>query len=463
MMSFSQNDSVSFFLKKLNSSTDTKERAAAFVKLGVAYLNKNLDSSRYYLGQADLAFARNKIYQDKKDNRLKTEMMMLEGDILIKAGKLNDAEKIYYELLTRFVEFLSAKEQAYNLLQLGVVKDYQSNAVAAIKYYNKANVIYDSLKDNKGTSECLNNLAVIFYRQGEVDKGIEYLEKGLALRRGIATKSELADLMINLGAMYLLKGNLQVAFSKYSEGLDNYKSENNLWGIAYALKNLAKYYIIVKDYDRSLELCDEILEKYSVKTDSSAICMINSIRAEANYLKGDYKKSIEQAQLAYDIAIKSDVAARVRESTKILKDAYAAAGNYKEAYKYYNIYVVMRDSLANNRTEKESLKQRLEKEKEDERISHEKDLKIKESEAKRKNLVLVFTMGGLIVILVFSGLLFKKFRETKKQKKIIEEQKLEVEHKQKEIVDSINYAKRIQQTLLPTQKYITKSIERLKK
>lgn len=45
----------------------------------------------------------------------------------------------------------------------------------------------------------------------------------------------------------------------------------------------------------------------------------------------------------------------------------------------------------------------------------------------------------------------------------LEEQKDIVEEKNKEIVDSIRYAKRIQSTLLPSEKYIEKNLERLKK
>jgi len=45
---------------------------------------------------------------------------------------------------------------------------------------------------------------------------------------------------------------------------------------------------------------------------------------------------------------------------------------------------------------------------------------------------------------------------------IIEQQKHTVEEKQKEIIDSIKYAKRIQNSLLPTEKYIDKSFKRLK-
>ena len=62
--------------------------------------------------------------------------------------------------------------------------------------------------------------------------------------------------------------------------------------------------------------------------------------------------------------------------------------------------------------------------------------------------------------------MFNRFRATKKQKKVIEEQKLIVENqkhivdeKQKEILDSIRYAKRIQQSLLPTEKYINRNLK----
>ena len=43
----------------------------------------------------------------------------------------------------------------------------------------------------------------------------------------------------------------------------------------------------------------------------------------------------------------------------------------------------------------------------------------------------------------------------------IENQKQKVEAKQKEIIDSIKYAKRIQVSLLPTEKYIDKTLKRL--
>jgi hypothetical protein len=59
--------------------------------------------------------------------------------------------------------------------------------------------------------------------------------------------------------------------------------------------------------------------------------------------------------------------------------------------------------------------------------------------------------------------MYNRFRITQRQKRIIEDQKGIVEHqkkiveeKNKEVLDSIYYASRIQKALLPTEKYLKK-------
>src|ERR1700752_4293569 len=59
--------------------------------------------------------------------------------------------------------------------------------------------------------------------------------------------------------------------------------------------------------------------------------------------------------------------------------------------------------------------------------------------------------------MIFSFFLYRRFKITQKQKTVIEEQKAlveiknkEVEEKQHEIIDSITYAKRLQQAILPS-------------
>jgi hypothetical protein len=56
-----------------------------------------------------------------------------------------------------------------------------------------------------------------------------------------------------------------------------------------------------------------------------------------------------------------------------------------------------------------------------------------------------------------------KNREIEKKNEIIIEQKRKVEEKQKEILDSIQYARRLQTSLLPRELYIEKKLNGLKK
>jgi hypothetical protein len=71
-------------------------------------------------------------------------------------------------------------------------------------------------------------------------------------------------------------------------------------------------------------------------------------------------------------------------------------------------------------------------------------------------------------VIAFSGFVFNRFRVTQKQKSIIEKQKTlvdeafaQLEEKNREVMDSIHYAKRIQTALLPNEKYIERKLNQL--
>ncbi len=86
--------------------------------------------------------------------------------------------------------------------------------------------------------------------------------------------------------------------------------------------------------------------------------------------------------------------------------------------------------------------------------------------------VIVAILAGIGVLFIFLSNRKIKRAHTiiAKQKELVElaKHKVEIqkeliEEKQKEILDSIHYAKRIQNSLLTSQKYIHKHLERLKK
>jgi len=83
-----------------------------------------------------------------------------------------------------------------------------------------------------------------------------------------------------------------------------------------------------------------------------------------------------------------------------------------------------------------------------------KEKELQATELKKNRTILTASLGGLVLVIMFSFLLYNRFRITRKQKRIIELQKNAIQERNKDITDSIEYAKKIQSALLPTNEYI---------
>jgi hypothetical protein len=141
----------------------------------------------------------------------------------------------------------------------------------------------------------------------------------------------------------------------------------------------------------------------------------------------------------------------------------------------------MRDSVSNETNRKASIRSQLkyeyEKQAAADSVAHSKESEIKNAElakqsaeikAKRNQQYALF--GGLALVMVFAGFMFNRFKLTQKQKAVIEDQKSEVEQqkvlveaKQKEILDSIHYAKRIQMAQVPSERRVSVMLNKTKK
>jgi hypothetical protein len=120
------------------------------------------------------------------------------------------------------------------------------------------------------------------------------------------------------------------------------------------------------------------------------------------------------------------------------------------------LFTKIEDSLKSEKNKKEILRQEFkhqyDKKTASDKIRHEAKLQ-------QERLQRYVLYGGLGIVFIFSFFLYRRFRVTHKQNIIIRKQKKEVEEKQKEIIDSIRYAKRIQQALLPNEKYIERNLK----
>ena len=142
----------------------------------------------------------------------------------------------------------------------------------------------------------------------------------------------------------------------------------------------------------------------------------------------------------------------------------------------YELEIKMRDSINNEAIKKAIIKKQFqyiyEKQAAADSVKNAELQKIKTAEIDAKTAQIkqektqrYALYGGLALIIVLAGFVVNRLNVARKQKSIIEEQKEEVDQaferlheKNKEVMDSINYAKRIQTSLLPTESYISKNI-----
>ena len=122
-----------------------------------------------------------------------------------------------------------------------------------------------------------------------------------------------------------------------------------------------------------------------------------------------------------------------------------------KALEFYEYFQFLKDSVVKTSAKEELIKYELDKayeiKREVDRVNNENKIKLKDQELKAQRRM---EIGMLVVIFLIVGFLYFVFRQLKTTKA----QKVEIEKKQKEISDSINYAKRIQDGMMTSSVYL---------
>jgi serine phosphatase RsbU (regulator of sigma subunit) len=166
-----------------------------------------------------------------------------------------------------------------------------------------------------------------------------------------------------------------------------------------------------------------------------------------------YAKEINYKELQLDIAAN-------------LIDVCDSMGELKESIGYSKFYINLKDSLsdADTRQQFAEMQAKLDNTVQKNEIEILQKNKLIDAEKdRRKNLIIYFGAGAIILFSVLLIIIFRGYNQKKKINIVITEQKKEVELqrnivelKNREIVDSINYAQRIQQAILLPESEIQK-------
>jgi len=449
------------------SQTIRKVHASALNNLGYNHMNKS---------QFDLAL---KFYReslsiavDIKDYSEISTLYNNIGMVHRNEGDLPKALKYYKKALGIRKNLGDIKGIALSLNNIGYIYGLQGILNEANKYYLYALKLREQINDKSGIALSLNNIGYIYSMQGELDKAIEFTEKSLKIRLEIGDKRAQAFAYNSLGSLYSQRGDLELAKKSIKNSLAIREKTEDIQGVAHSINSLGLVYEKQKKFDKALDCYYRALKiREDIGDDYGKVYSCLSI-SKFHLTKKDIYTAKEYAKKSLTIAERIGLPDAIQNSSLILSEVYEKQGKGLKSLEMYKLYITMRDSIYNDENQKsitqQQAKYEYEKQKAIDDAEHNKLLAI-EQEGKKKQKILTYAIaGGLGLVVVFLLFVFNRLQVTKKQKLVIEEQKLEVEkqkeeveiahseleEKNKEITDSINYAKRIQNAILPPAKVV---------
>ncbi len=361
----------------------------------------------------------------KESQKTKAFFLFQKGQLYYDHSKYTQAIQLLYAALplAEQTNYIWLQGKIYNYL--GIIFSNQGDSKKAVSCFIKTYDIAVKMNDLSQQFVSANNVAVDLTTIGEYKKAIYYLNKSESVIKKVKSPNSNEYLMS-------IHGNKLEAYLSLNEQ-EHAKTELDSLEFRFNIEKNpnpdmkigfnqfhANYYIFVKNYEKALTYIQG---------------NINSIP------KNDF---YEQMKLNRNLTI-----------------CYQNLNNYKNAFYSLSNYFNFRDSIAST----EKLSQANQFEENYNNLKIENDLKIANltnvnNELKlKRNQTIILLGGSIILIMVIAFFIVIKLYRKNKQKNVqLENQKNLIEEKQSEILSSIRYAKRIQESLFPSQKYISKKI-----
>lgn len=360
--------------------------------------------------------------------------------------------------------------EAYTKISL--LYDCLGNYPDGVEASHNALEIYLEYNDYEGIASSYNDIAVFHYYNGEYDASLEYLEKAYEYYKDLQDESGISMYYNNAGNVYYDKGNLDLALDYYYQAYQLDSATQDREGMAITLSNLGETYTALGEYTKAQT---SLIKSYKIASGENDVWgMTNPLRGLANLseIKGDINSAIKYTEESIQLAESIGAISELSESYRMLSSLYQKSNDFETALKFFTLHKKLEDSIFNSDNAKilnelETKFQTKQKEKKIELLK--KDAEIEQMKYNEEIATQHSRMIYLIIGLIAAGgvglLFYISYVNKKKanlllvsQNEIIQDQKnklqhtyLQLEEQNNSILDSINYAKRIQQALLSNE------------
>ena len=397
-----------------------------------------------------------------------------------------------YELAVKSLQFSfpNSHDQVIALCDVGKCAYYLDDYSGGKKSLNDGIKLAISIKDKEGEAWCRFHLGDLLILQGEYLSAIVELNKAKEIFQGLKITNGSAMCLNAIGSIYLAQDNYQDSQQAIKQAIDNGTAVTK--GDSYGL--LAQLYMKMEAYPAAISFAQKALnvgvkndDAYVQATALDVLGNVLQIEGEFDYSKsylkqalklkeslndqqgfsltclrlGELYRSIDKIDSAFYFAnlsyAKSSEIGAIEEqkgAAYLLSRLHAKEGNYAKAFEFQNEYVALNEALMNEQAAKKmaELKAEVAAQMDQKKIAllqQERD-----HETQRNQLFIWLATLGILLFGVIVWVLLARNRIKQKSLHAINLQKGIIELQNQEILESIRYAKRLQEAILPDRAYM---------
>jgi tetratricopeptide (TPR) repeat protein len=357
--------------------------------------------------------------------------------------------------------------------------------------------IAQKIKYTRGEHLALNNIGVAYLDNELYNKALEFLLQALKIRENEKDHKNAANIYINCGIIYGRLANYEKAKQFYYKALQMAKQQNETGAkivsytkLSAVCRNLnqndsATYFLnqaikLATDSTIDIYLTDIFINKGLVlqekkQFDSAIVCFkrANFLNTNPNDLVtiyvniGDvYMKlnkpdsALNYYKLSYITSQKNRFLNNLTYSSIQIAKIYYEKRDLSNYHLYMTKYIKYADTMQKENNIQQAARQQLEFDYERQRAADsiqfvgannllKAQVELSDAKLKQERVIMFFMILVILLVVGVAIFTYKRMKLTAKQNGIIEYQKQLVEEKNKEMLDSIQYAERLQSAILP--------------
>ncbi|OJJ22354.1 hypothetical protein BKI52_06640 [marine bacterium AO1-C] len=377
---------------------------------------------------------------------------------------------------------------SYN--NLGIIYRKQGNYPRALEMYQRSLKLKEKIADKRGVARSYNNIGAIYDDQNLYAEALKMYQRSLKIKQELGDKRGVANSYYNMGRLYRLQGNYDLSLTMLKQSLKTTQQIGDKSGIAHSYLGLGHWALAQKKAGAAAEYFQKTLAVLQEIGQKDRLAQALTSLGIAYYLQKNYTEAQKYLEQGLQEGQKMGNPYTIRDGAEYLAKTYRTLGQTDKAYQQLELFKQMADSILSEKNIRQltQLEERFASQKREDSllaIQNKKEValnaEIQTQKANRRTAIIgAILLGALLFVL---GIFYRSKQRSNLQlntanqelnlvnqelKNYNEELQIanenvqqantkissinqELKEQQEHIVDSINYAQRIQKAILPIE------------